>query len=70
VHGSDNGEAVSPSSLKTIPWPRFSKNFYSEVLSWFIDDSSEETSSSNESEESSSLPSSSESSNLILPVEE
>jgi hypothetical protein len=72
VRGSDDGEVVSPSSLKTIPRPRLANNFSTEVLSWFINDSSEETSSSvsssGESEQSSSSPSSSESRNLFLVV--
>jgi hypothetical protein len=46
VRGFDDGEVVSPSSLKTMLWPRWASNFSSEVSSWFIDDSSDETSSS------------------------
>jgi hypothetical protein len=62
LRGSDSGEEVS--SPKKRFWPCLAINFSSEVLSWFIDDFSEETSSSissSESPEESSPPSSSES---------
>jgi hypothetical protein len=80
VRGTDDGEVVSPSSLKIMSRPCLANYFPSEVLSWFIDVFSEETassissfssvSSSGESEESSSLASSSESHSLFLTVED
>jgi hypothetical protein len=69
VRGFNDGEAVLPLSL---PRARFANSFSSEVPSWFIKVSSEETSSSSsgELEESSSLLSSSESHSLFLAVED
>jgi hypothetical protein len=80
VHGSDGGKVVQPSSPKKSTRPRLPTNLSSEVLTWFIDNSSEETSSSifsssssvsssYESKELLSLPSSSESHSLFLTVE-
>jgi hypothetical protein len=74
--GFDDCALVSPSSLKTMPWPCLVSNFSSEVSSWFIDDSFEETSStstvssSGELEESSSLSSLSEGHSLFLTVKD
>jgi hypothetical protein len=74
VRGSDDDKVVSSSSSKTRLRPRLVSNFSSEVLSWFIDDSSEEASSSvsssSESEESSLSPLSLESHSLFLIVED
>jgi hypothetical protein len=81
VHGSDDGEVVSPSSPKKSPLSCLATNLFSEVSTWFIDDTSEETSSSISSsssstvsscyelEDSSSAPSSSESRSLFLTAE-
>jgi hypothetical protein len=72
--GSDSVEDVSPLSPKKRPHPFLAINFSLEVLSWFIDDSSEETSSSISSTsvvtEELSLLSSSKSYNLFLTAVE
>jgi hypothetical protein len=45
VRGPDDGEVVSPSSPKKSLLPCLATNLPSEVSTWFINDSSEETSS-------------------------
>jgi hypothetical protein len=50
--GSDNVEGLSPSSLKRMSRAHLEYSFSSEVSSWFIDVSSEETSVSSSSSSS------------------
>jgi hypothetical protein len=45
VRGSDDIDGESLLSPKSMPWARLANSFSSEVSSWFIDVSSEETSS-------------------------
>jgi hypothetical protein len=66
VRGSDGIEGLSMSSLKRMPQARLAYSFSSEVSSWFIIVSFEETSSSSDESEESSL----ESHNRFLTVED
>jgi hypothetical protein len=65
--GSDDTEGVSLSLLKRMPWAHLAYNFSSEVSTWFIDFSSEKTSSISSSDGSSSGKSE-ESSSPLSPL--